>query len=73
LGLVNERIGETIVSNIFTAVLGVGVVCALLSTITRMLLSPPKVWDDDDFVFEEIEASVNYNELRNYNPHIWID
>jgi hypothetical protein len=73
LGLVNERIGETIVSNIFTAVLGVGVVCALLRTITRMLLSPPKVWDDDDFVFEEIEASVNYNELRKQNPHIWID
>ncbi len=60
-------------SNIFTAVLGVGVVCALLRTITRMLLSPPKVWDDDDFVFEEIEASVNYNELRKQNPHIWID
>ncbi len=73
MGLVNERIGETIVSNIFTAVLGVGVVCALLRTITRMLLSPPKVWDDDDFVFEEIEASVNYNELRKQNPHIWID
>jgi hypothetical protein len=38
-----------------------------------MLLAPPKVWDDDDFVFEEIEASVNYNELRKHNSHIWID
>jgi hypothetical protein len=73
LGLVNERIGEKIVLNIFSTLLGVGIICALLGTITRMLLAPPKVWDDDDFEFEEIEASVNYNELRKQNPHIWID
>ena len=71
--MVNETIGETIVLNIFTTVLGVGIVCALLGTITKMFLAPPKVWDDNDFEFEEIEASVNYNELRKQNPHIWID
>ncbi len=60
-------------SNIFTAVLGVGVVCALLSTITRMLLAPPKVWDEVDCTLEEIEAAPDYNELRKQKPHIWLD
>jgi len=71
--LVNETIGETIVFDIFSTLLGIGAVCALLGTITKMFLAPPNVWDDDNFEFEEIEASVNYNELRKQNPHIWID
>jgi hypothetical protein len=73
LGLANERIGETIVFDIFSALLGVGAVCALLVTITRVLLTAPKVWDEDEYRPEEIKASVDYSELRKQNPHIWID
>lgn len=73
MGLANERIGERIVFDIFTTLLGIGVVCALLGTITRMLLTTPKVWDEDDYEFEEMETSVCYKELRKQNPHIWMD
>jgi len=59
--------------DIFTALIGIGSICALLGSITRMLLAPPKVWDEDDCTLEEIEAAPDYNELRKQKPHIWID
>ena len=59
--------------DIFTGLIGIGSLCALLGTITRILLTPPKVWDDDDRTLEEIEAAVDYKELRKENPHIWLD
>ncbi len=60
--------------DIFSALLGIGAVCTLLGTITKMLLTAPKVWDEDNYTFKEIEeAPVDYNELRKQDPHIWID
>ncbi len=55
--------------DIFTALIGVGAVCA----IARMLLKPRKVWDEDDWAVEEMEVPVDYNELRKQKPHIWMD
>jgi hypothetical protein len=57
------------VFDIFTVLLGGGAVCAL----ARVLLNPPRVWDEDDCALEEIEAPVNYSELRKQKPHIWMD
>ena len=59
--------------DIFTALIGVVSICALLGSITRILLTPPKDWGEDGCAPEEIEASPDYNELRKQKPHIWID
>jgi len=58
--------------NIFTGLLGIIAVSALFGTTIKILLRPPKVWDEFDD-FEEINESVNYKELREKNPHIWMD
>jgi len=59
--------------DIFTALIGIASICALLGTITKTLLAPRKVWGEDDRTPEEIEAAPYYNELRKQKPHIWID
>jgi hypothetical protein len=59
--------------NIFTGLLGVIAVCTLLGTAFRILLAPPKVWDEYYHECKEIEQPVNYKELREQNPHIWMD
>ena len=59
--------------DIFTAVLSVSVVCALFGTFIKMLLIPQKVWDEDYNEYEQIDPSINYKELRQENPHIWMD
>jgi hypothetical protein len=61
------------VFDVFTALLAIGSTCALLGTVCKVLLAPPKVWDEDKFSMEELEAAPDYNELRKKNPHIWID
>lgn len=55
--------------DIFTAMIATGAVCA----IAKRLLKPPKVWDEDEWALEEMEATLNYNELRKQKPHIWMD
>ncbi len=55
--------------DIFTALIGVGAICA----IARMLIKPRKVWDEYDWAVEEMEVPVDYNELRKQKPHIWMD
>ncbi len=59
--------------DIFTALLGVIWVCVLASAICKILVSPPKIWDDDNWGPAEIETSVNYDELRKERPHIWME
>jgi hypothetical protein len=59
--------------DIFTSLLGVIVVSSLFGTTIKILLRPPKVWDEFDDDYEEIEDAVNYKELREQNPHIWMD
>ncbi len=65
--------GERIMIDIFTGLLGVIAISALLGTTIKILLRPPKVWDEYDDDYEEIESTVNYRELRQRNPHIWMD
>ncbi len=39
---------EKIVIDIFTALLAVVSICALFGVATRIILTPPKVWDEDN-------------------------
>lgn len=57
----------------FTALLGCLAIGALFGTIVRIIFRPPKVWDEDDWLPEQIEADADYNEIRRENPHIWMD
>lgn len=59
--------------DIFTGLLGVIAASALLGTTIKILLRPPKVWDEYYDEYEELKESVNYKELREQNPHIWMD
>jgi hypothetical protein len=61
------------VLNIFTALLGIISFCALAGAVTKMMLSPKKVWDEDHWTPEQIESPENYNQLREGKPHIWMD
>ena len=46
--------------DIFTALLGIVSICALVEVVTRIILSPPKVWAEEDSVSEEIEGLSDY-------------
>ena len=59
--------------DIFTGLLGVIAVSALFGTTIKILLKPPKVWDEYDDEYEELDPSINYKELKEQNPHIWMD
>ena len=60
--------------DIFTALIGVGSVCALTGAVIKIFLRPPKQWDEgDDGAPGDTEAIIDYHELRMKNPHIWMD
>ncbi len=59
--------------DIFTALLAVVSICALFGVVTRIILTPPKVWDEDNRMPGEIEELSDYAEIRKANPHIWMD
>ncbi len=59
--------------DIFSAVIGLGSICALTGAILKILLSPPKNWEYENWELEEIEGITDYDELRKENPHIWMD
>jgi hypothetical protein len=71
--LVNEAVGETIVIDIFTALLGIASLCVMFRAVTKVILHPPKVWDEEEvWTNDEMEELSDYNEVRKQNPHIWI-
>ncbi len=60
--------------DIFTALLGIVSVCALFGAVTKIILRPPKVWEEEeDWMCEELEDHSDYNEIRKVNPHIWME
>jgi hypothetical protein len=71
--LVNKRAGEKIMVDIFTLLLGIVSICVLAGAVTKIMLRPPKVWDEEDWMSVEIEEGNDYKELRKNNPHIWMD
>lgn len=59
--------------DIFTVLLGIISICALLGAVTKIMLKQPKVCDGKDWSVEEIEEFSDYKEIRKGNPHIWIE
>ena len=59
--------------DIFSLLLGISAVFVVVGVITKATLAPPKVWDPDDWLPEELEENNDYDEIRKENPHIWID
>jgi len=72
-GLVNERIGEKIMVDILTLLLGIVSICVLAGAVTKIILRPPKVWDEEDWMSVEIEEGNDYKEIRKNKLHIWMD
>lgn len=59
--------------DIFTLFLAILLICALAGAATKIMLRPPKVWDEE-WIPMEIEEGDNYDEETEKNkPHIWMD
>lgn len=71
--MAQEGVGEKIVVDIFTTLLGIMSICAVTGAIYKILLRKPKVWDDEDSFWEDTEAAVNHDYVRKEKPHIWMD
>jgi hypothetical protein len=71
--LINELTGEKIMVDIFTLLLGIASIGVLATAVTKIMLPPPKVWDEEDWMSVEIEEGNDYQELRKNKPHIWMD
>jgi hypothetical protein len=59
--------------DIFTLLLGIASICVLAGAVTKIMLRPPKVWDEEEWMSVEIEDGNDYKELRKNKPHIWMD
>lgn len=59
--------------NIFTFLLGILSICVLGGAVTKIMLRPSKIWDDEDWMFVEIEEGNDFEELRKNKPHIWMN
>jgi hypothetical protein len=45
----------------------------MFRAVSKVILSPTKVWDKEDvWTYDEIEELSDYIEIRKQNPHIWI-
>jgi hypothetical protein len=65
--------GEKVVVDVYTALIGLASICFLVGTAAKMLQRQPKVWDEEDWTFEETEEIGDDREIREKNPHIWMD
>jgi hypothetical protein len=61
------------VVDIFTALLGLLSIGAFGAAISKILLSEPKVWNEEHWESLETKEAPDYNELRKSNPHIWME
>ena len=59
--------------DIFTLLLGIVSIGVLAGAVTKTMLRPPKVWDEEDWMSVEIEEGNDFEEIRKNNPHIWMD
>ncbi len=72
-GLIIEGTKEKIIVDIFAILLGIVLICALAGAVTKIMLSPPKVLDEVDWIPFEIEDGSDYEETGKRKPHIWMD
>lgn len=57
--------------DIFTLLLAILSICALAGAAAKIMLRPPKVWDEE-WIPMEIEEGVDEENPKN-KPHIWMD
>jgi hypothetical protein len=65
--------GEKTMVDIFTLLLAILSICALAAVATKIMLTPPKIWDEVDWIPFEIKDESDYEEIEENKPHIWID
>ncbi len=59
--------------DIFSALLGIASIFVMFRAVTKVIIRPPKVWDEEEvWTNDEMEELSDYNEIRKQNPHIWI-
>jgi hypothetical protein len=58
--------------DIFALLLGIVSIFALAGLVTKIMLAPPKVWDEVDWIPFEIEDGTD-EDLRKNESHIWMD
>jgi hypothetical protein len=68
-----KEIGEKTVVDIFTLLLAILSICAVAGAAIKIMLTPPKVWDEVDWIPMEIEDEDDYEESGKNKPHIWMD
>jgi hypothetical protein len=61
------------VVDIFTLLLAILSICALAGAAAKIMLTPPKVWDEQDWIPLEVEEWDDEDETRKNKPHIWMD
>ncbi len=71
--LADKGTGEKIMVDIFTLLLAIVSICALAGVVTKIMLTPPKVWDEEDWIPFEIEDGGNYEDAGKNKSHIWMD
>jgi hypothetical protein len=71
--LVIEGTKEKIMVDIFTLLLGIILICSLAGAAAKIMLAPPKVWDEEDWMPFELEDANDYEETGKNKPHIWMD
>ena len=60
--------------DVFTLLLGIILICSLAGAAVKIMLTPPKVWDEEDWIPFEIEDGSDYEETgKNKKPHVWMD
>ena len=70
--MVIEGTEEKIMIDIFTLLLAILSICALAGAVTKIMLRPPKVWDEE-WIPMEIEEGDEEEEIPKDKPHIWMD
>lgn len=59
--------------DIFSLLLGIFSIGFLAGAVTKIMLRPPKVWDEEEWMSVEIEDGSDFDEIRKNKPHIWLD
>jgi hypothetical protein len=59
--------------DVFTLLLGFVSIFVLAGAVIKIMLGPPKVWDEEEWISVEIEEEDDYKEIRENKPHLWMD
>ncbi len=58
--------------DVFTILLGTVSLCVAAAAALKIFMTPKKDWEDEEWMFEQIEEKTDFDQLRKTNPHIWM-